>query len=247
MKGRDHCGRAPSRVLAEAASHHAAVCDDLHTMHARNEAGFSLPEMIIAMLIVAMLATLGIGGYLRARDTSEATKSREQIQTTYKVIARCKTENDGFYASYVDLRGAYCLSSLTVGNDTELCQLGSGHNGCPSAGSVCWATGATSLSNVAQTLFSSPAHQFTQDGERTYRVGLCTFSQLTGGSSAGSQNAADSSYIRVSARRGNKIYYFVEEPSGFNTYIAQDDDGNGMPDAGTCLRRTTADDPSGGC
>jgi type II secretory pathway pseudopilin PulG len=206
--------------------------------------------MIIAMLIVGMLATLAIGGYMRARGTAEATKNREQIAATYQAIARCKTENDGFYASYADLKGSYCLSSLTVKNNTKLCQLGSSAaDGCNvTGGSRCWNENARSVQSFARALWASPAHSFTSGDERGYRVGLCTFSGLSSGATtSATENAADSQYIRVSATRNGHIYYFVEEPSGFHTYIGKDSDDDGRPDTGSCLRRTSGSGPDGNC
>lgn len=209
----------------------------LHT----SEDGFSLAELIVAMAIVATLSMIGIGAYLHARDTAEATTSRQRLDSAYHVISRCKSENDGFYASYSDLKGSYCLSSLTVQGDTKLCSIGaSGSDGCSvTGGSRCWDTAAVSSKAAARSLLASPASDYTSGDEHGHRVGLCTFNGLvSGASTSDTENASDSQYVRVSVHRKGHIYLFVDEPNGLHSYIGQDSDDDGLVDTGSCLRLT---------
>jgi prepilin-type N-terminal cleavage/methylation domain-containing protein len=206
-----------------------------------SEDGFTLAELIVAMAIIGMLSLLGIGAYLHARSTADATSNRQRLDSAYHVISRCKSENDGFYASYADLKGSYCLSSLTVQGDTKLCNIGaSGSDSCAApGGSRCWDTAATSSASAAHALLASPSSDYTSGDEHGHRVGLCTFNGLTGSATtAATENASDSQYVRVSLHRNGHIYYSVDEPNGLRSYVGKDSDNDGVVDSGSCLRLT---------
>lgn len=215
------------------------------------EAGYTLVEILVALTIFAMLSTLAIAGYLRTQRTSDAAANRDRVSAAYHAIARCKSENDGFYASYADIKGAYCLRSLTVDGNTKLCQISASGSGCAvvavsaTVNVGCWNPNAATSKASAANLWASPTNKYDAGDERYFKVGLCTYAMQDDGA-GGVQavaDAADSQYVRVSAQKGEKIYFFVEEPSGFHTYIGQDTDSNGQVDSG-CLRQTSGGGPA---
>jgi prepilin-type N-terminal cleavage/methylation domain-containing protein len=182
----------------------------------RNEDGFSLPELLIVMLIIGILLTLGIGAYLRAQRNAENTQVRDKVNTAYKTVLNCKTENDGFFGSYDDINGAYCLDSAdpdgaVVNNNIQLNQI------VPGSGETCWNENAETNTAAAQGMAESPAYDSTAGtgGDRLVNVGICTFADVDANGAATDVDADDSQYIRLSAHRNGKAYYFVEDTGGF--------------------------------
>lgn len=235
-------------MRAQCSSLRLDLCDDEGvSIRTDNEAGFSLVEILVAMTIFAMLSSLAIAGYLRTRGTSEAASNREQVSAAYHAIAQCKSENDGFYASYADIKGSYCLRSLTVDGNTKLCNISASGSSCgvnavsSTTNQGCWNLTSTKSKQSARSLWGSPTNKYDAGDERGFKVGLCTFSS---DGTALTANAADSQYVRVSAQKDGKIYFLVEEPSGFHTYIGEDDNSDGQVDSGQCLRRTSGTGPA---
>ncbi len=219
-----------------------------------NEDGFSLPELLIVMLIIGILLTLGIGAYLRAQRNAENTQVRDKVSTAYKTVLNCKTENDGFFGKYSDIIGSYCLGSDIVNNNIKLCEVGraGGDGACKdtstSRSRACWdtkadgrdATGATVPSTEAN-LLASPAYD--SSSARIFNVGLCTFKRVGSGASTNegasnadpaSENSTDSQYIRLSAHRNGKAYFFVEDPGGFAACSGPVDDNGLLTNAVRC-------------
>lgn len=216
----------------------------LHS-RSRDEAGFSLPELLIVMLIIGILLTLGIGAYLRAQRNAENTQVRDKVSTAYKTVLNCKTENDGFFGTFADITEAngYCLNSDIVNNNIKLCQIGGpADDACDGNTGACWDTRADgrNLSGDAVTsteggLLPSPSYD-SAGTSRIFNVGLCTFSDVgttaadDDGSSAAYENDPDSQFIRLSAHRNGKAYYFVEDAGGFASCQAPVD-ADGVPTA----------------
>jgi prepilin-type N-terminal cleavage/methylation domain-containing protein len=219
-----------------------------------DEDGFSLPELLVVMLIIGILLTLGIGAYLRAQRNAENTQVRDKVSTAYKTVLNCKTENDGFFGKYSDITGDYCLGSKIVNNNIKLCQLGAGVGGdgpCKDASTTrsCWDTRADGKdvngdpvtgagANTYDDLLNSPAYDATS--ARIFNVGVCTFKRVgTGastneGSSNGNENTEDSQFIRLSAHRNGKAYFFVEEPGGFAACSGPVDDNGHLTNKLRC-------------
>jgi prepilin-type N-terminal cleavage/methylation domain-containing protein len=213
----------------------------------KNEDGFSLPELLIVMLIIGILLTLGIGAYLRAQRNAENTQVRDKVSTAYKTVLNCKTENDGFFGKFEDdIIGDFCLGSRIVNNNIRLCQINGPGSGADAAcennvsGGSCWDTRAdgrdadgNAVASTEGDLQSSPSYDSSND--RIFNVGVCTFRRVASGASANdgasnadatSENSSDSQYIRLSAHRNGKAYYFVEDPGGFAACQAPvNDDG----------------------
>lgn len=205
-----------------------------------NEDGFSLTELIIAMIVIGILLAVGIGAYLMTQRSAENTQNRDKIATTYKTVANCKTENDGFLGSFDDIKGEYCLNSTTVNNNIQMCKIKAGganinaddaficKNAAGSADTragTCWnenavLTAANKAAAATAAAGLAPAPKYAS-GDRQFNVGLCTFSAEASGVATG-VNSTDSQFIRISAVRNKKIYYFVEDEGGFASCSAKE-------------------------
>jgi len=94
-------------------------------MHARNkdlggEAGFTLPEVLVVILIISLLAAIAIPSLLNQRGKASDAGAKEMVHTAQVAEESCATDNGGNYAPN-------CTSATTLQSYEQAIQVGSGY------------------------------------------------------------------------------------------------------------------------
>jgi type IV pilus assembly protein PilA len=65
---------------------------------ARSQAGFTLVEILVVMLILALLAAIAIPAFFSQRDKARDAEAKVQVRTAQAAIETYSTDHDGSYA-----------------------------------------------------------------------------------------------------------------------------------------------------
>jgi type IV pilus assembly protein PilA len=65
----------------------------------RSQAGFTLVELLVVMLIVGLLAAIAIPAFFNQRDKAQDTRAKSAVRAAYTAIETYMTQNNGSYAS----------------------------------------------------------------------------------------------------------------------------------------------------
>jgi prepilin-type N-terminal cleavage/methylation domain-containing protein len=80
----------------------------------RREDGFTLVELLVVMIIIAILVSVGLAFHYGARDRASDATARSNIRTAVPAIEAYRAENDGYAGMTIPgLRAAY---SPGIGN-----------------------------------------------------------------------------------------------------------------------------------
>ena len=63
------------------------------------EAGFTLVELLVVMLILGLLAAIAIPSFFNQRDKAKDADAKESVRTAQTAIETYATDNDGSYAA----------------------------------------------------------------------------------------------------------------------------------------------------
>jgi type IV pilus assembly protein PilA len=63
------------------------------------EAGFTLVELLVVMLILGLLAAIAIPSFFNQRDKAKDADAKESVRTAETAMETYATDNDGFYTS----------------------------------------------------------------------------------------------------------------------------------------------------
>lgn len=62
----------------------------------RREDGFTLVELLVVMIVIAILVSIGVVFHYGARDRASDTTARSNIRTAVSAIEAYRSENDGY-------------------------------------------------------------------------------------------------------------------------------------------------------
>jgi len=129
---------------------------ELHTNHKRQ--GFTLVEIMIVVAIIALLASIAVPGFLRARKRSQATRILNDLRILDGCIDLYAIENNkatGVHPTFTDLKVYLKKGSSLYNTGKDIFGNAYGPFTVDSLPAVPTAT-RTSLSDVADTSFWSP-------------------------------------------------------------------------------------------
>ena len=68
-------------------------------VRAQSEAGFTLVELLVVMLIIGLLAAIAIPAFFNQRDKAKDSNAKEGVRTAQTAMETCATDNGGAYTN----------------------------------------------------------------------------------------------------------------------------------------------------
>jgi type IV pilus assembly protein PilA len=100
----------------------------------QSEAGFTLVELLVVMLIIGLLAAIAIPSFFNQRDKANDASAKEDAHTAQVAMETYATDNNGGYTGATASGLAGIESALTnVNSDGRLAVTGTGGTGTPGA------------------------------------------------------------------------------------------------------------------
>jgi len=96
-----------------------------HCSLSANKKGFTLIEMLVVIAIIAILATLVVAGFSKAKDHTNTTRTLSNLRQLYQANVMHALEYDGYYVPSVVGSNGWWLNSDEFGQFLQ----GDDHNG----------------------------------------------------------------------------------------------------------------------